>query len=182
MRPVEVELRTLVDDRRQGPRLAPLLRGSWPLLAIAALLSIGAAGRWTADRDRQEAQSLIARLYESQAPASEPAPKPVAVAAATAPELAAETLAWARAAKFPVQGVLQSLESVRLSGARLRSVAIDAQASTVVATFALGSAEQGLQVLDHLNAGQVPPPWRLRELRGSAGAFDGVFECTLPAP
>ncbi|MFT3819964.1 MAG: hypothetical protein QM750_20515 [Rubrivivax sp.] len=171
---MDVELLPLIAP--PPPRASQWLRRALPPLAIAVLLGVGAGGFWMAAMNRQEAQRWVDRLYESETLASRAGP------ARTADEagIAADVLASARTAGFPVQGLLQSLESVRLAGTRLRSVAMDAQARTAVATFVLGAAGQALQVLDQLNAGQPSPPWKLRELRAGQGAFDGVFEYKSP--
>lgn len=148
----------------------------WGAVCAVATVGLG-VGTWQAWERRTDlaARSAadvaeIARLRESLRVRADRA-----TAAAVPPVYARDALAVARAAAFPLQPVLRSLETVAVEGIRVSAIELNATRGAADVTLEFDDYKALLNYLELLNEGEAAPRWTLVRAEAAAARRQAVI-------
>ena len=142
----------------------------WPRhLAYASAVVLVAVSAWQGVWAEQGYRTLIdqrARTAELQSDLGvELARLNVQEAPASAPGYERDARSIARMSSFDVGGVLRSVESAQVVGAKVVNLDIDASTRTAVLSLDVVSASTATAYVEALNAGDDHPKWTLARLQ-----------------
>lgn len=149
----------------------------WPavVLWMGAVALLAAAGwmTWRDARDWQVLSAQRAATHALQARLDEASAKRAAFAASAVepPPFAADARRWLALAKVDGVGVLRTVESAQLAGAKLIAVDVNSERAQAELEVEVASAEVAAAYLAALNAGDDTPAWTLIRLQ-TQGAIE----------
>lgn len=100
--------------------------------------------------------------------------------AAVPPTFAVDARRWMALSSFDSGGVLRSVESAQVAGAKLVSLEIDARDRRVQLEVEVTSADVATAYLQALNAGSDRPLWALTRLQAQAGIESALIVGQMP--
>jgi hypothetical protein len=173
-----IVLRRLDFDFAPPPRwpVALLWIAATGLLALAGALVTNDVPQWHAlssGRDR------VADL-QAQVDAMQAAQASQAASAAAPPAFSLDVRRRMALAAFDVGGVLRSIESAQVAGARLTSLDVDADSRRVELEVEVASANVAAGYLRELNAGLDKPAWSLVRVQMHGGTESALIRGEVP--
>jgi hypothetical protein len=143
---------------------------AWPRhAAYAAAVTLLAASAWQgvlAERGYRALLDQRARTAELQSSlGAELVRLNVQQAPASAPSYERDARSIARMSSFDVGGVLRSVESAQVAGAKVINLDVDASTRTAALTLDVASASTATAYVEALNAGDDRPKWTLARLQ-----------------
>ncbi len=146
------------------------------LLVLAGIVAAGDVRRWnvlSSARDKTaELQSQLDTLRASQASQAASASQP--------PSYAVDARHRMAVSSFDSAGVLRSVESAQVSGAKVTSLEIDAETRHVELELEVTSADVAAAYLRALNAGLDKPQWTLSRLQVQGGVESALLHGQVP--
>jgi hypothetical protein len=158
----------------------------WPVasLWVLALLVLALAG-WAGLRDRQTWRVLSderekTAALQSQLDVARVAQAAQAASAAEAPAFALDAKRALALAMFDSGGVLRSVESAQVAGAKVVSLDIDGESRRVDLEVEVASADVAAAYLQALNAGADRTVWVLSRLQAQGGTESALIHGQIP--
>ena len=148
----------------------------WPVVALwvlaAALFALAA---WAGARDLHEWRALSAERVKTaelgrQLGAARAMQSAQAASAANPPSFALDARHWMKVSAFDGSGVLRSIESAQVGGAKVVSIQIDSDSHRVELEVEVTGADVASSYLQALNAGTERPAWTLSRLQIQGGS------------
>ena len=153
-------------------------------LWVLALLTLAVAGwvgakdvrGWLAlSDDKAATATLQSRLDRAIAVRAA-----LAASAAAPPSYAIDARRWMALSTFDTAGVLRSVESAQIAGAKVVALDIDAPGRSVELEVEVASAEVATAYLQALNAGIDHPVWVISRLQAQAGIESALILGQIP--
>jgi hypothetical protein len=150
---------------------------AWPvavLWTVVALL-VAICG-WTGSRDLRALQRLTetrdaTQLSEQQLGAGRAAQAALAASANEAVPFAMDARRLMALSSVDVAGVLRSIETAQLSGAKVSQIDVDTATRNIELTLEVTSADVATSYLQALNAGDDRPAWSLVRVQSQGGTI-----------
>ncbi len=165
-------MRAVRVDFAQPPR--------WPVRAVwsvGVLMAVAACWVGWGDLRRWQvlvAQQAVTEALQAQADTARAARAAQAASAAELPSFAVDARRWLALAKLDSTGVLRTVESARVAGAKLIALDVNADARRAELEVEVTSAEVATAYLQALNAGTDQPAWTLVRLQ-TQGAVESAL-------
>ena len=147
----------------------------WPVVVLWALsMAVLAAAAWAGVRDFKEWRTLSAARVQTaklgeQLRAARVVQSAQAASAAKPPAFSLNARHWMRMLAFDGSGVLRSIETVQVAGAKVVSIEIDSDGQRVELEVEVTGADVASSYLQALNAGTKRPAWALSRLQIQGG-------------
>lgn len=147
----------------------------WPVIALWGLaVAVLALAAWAGTRDVREWRALSAERvktaeFSGQLDAARAAQEARAASAARPPSFALDARHWMKLSAFDGGGVLRSIESAQVTGAKVVSIEIDGDSRHVELEVEVTGADVASSYLQALNAGTEHPAWVLSRLQVQGG-------------
>ncbi len=103
-----------------------------------------------------------------------------AASAAVPPPFAVDAKRWMALSTFDSGGVLRSIESAQVAGAKVVSLEIDAEGRRVELEVEVASADVATAYLQSLNAGMDHPVWVLSRVQAQGGTESALILGQIP--
>lgn len=147
----------------------------WPVVALWGLcVAILTLAAWAGASDVQEWRALSAERVKTaelgaQLDAARAVQSAQAASVAKSPSFALDARRWMKLSAFDGSGVLRSIESAQVAGAKVVSIEIDGDSQRVELEVEVTGADVASSFLQALNAGTERPVWTLSRLQIQGG-------------
>ncbi len=147
----------------------------WPVVVLWALsAAVLALAAWSGARDLKEWRVLSVERVKTtklaeQLDAARAMQSAQAASAVKPPSFALDARHWMKLSAFDGAGVLRSIESAQVAGAKVVSIQIDGDSQRVELEVEVTGADVASSYLQALNAGTEHPAWALSRLQIQGG-------------
>ena len=148
----------------------------WPVVALwGVAVAVLALATWVGVQDLRKWRALSTERVktaelDAQLDAARTVQAAQAASAAQPPSFALDARHWMKLSAFDGSGVLRSIESAQVAGAKVVSIGIDGDSQRVELEVEVTGAAVASSYLQALNAGTERPAWVLSRLQIQGGA------------
>ena len=150
---------------------------AWPVVVLWTIVALVVAiCGWTGSRDQRAWQRLTeiratTQLSEQQLGAGRAAQAALAASATEAVPFAMDARRLMALSSVDVAGVLRSLETAQLPGAKVSQIDVDTATRGIELTLEVASADMATSYLQALNADDDRPAWSLVRVQSQGGTI-----------